>query len=246
MPSGSNTRCAEEVLERLTGGPGDEHTEHVGADVVQPSLARLVQQWQRPEPAHPLIGLGRPLRLRWAVSQPERTHRLEQWLRPRCREVHAEPEQERHDVADRDRSVRRDGLAVDRPSWLDEHPPVGQFRQQLVDRLVEAQPALLDQEQRADGDDRLGHRGDPEDGVTVDRRRLAAGERAGKSDVEIVAARRQPGDPADVTALDVARHHVAQTLQPRGIESTHTGSDVQGARNSPPAMTTSLLHGKSR
>ena len=66
------------------------------------------------------------------------------------------------------------------PVRLDEHPPVGQLRQQLVDRLVEAQPALLDQEQRADGDDRLGHRGDPEDGVAVDRRCLATGEHAAK------------------------------------------------------------------
>ena len=64
----------------------------------------------------------------------------------------------------------RDGLTVDRPSWLDEHPAVGQLREQLVDRLVEAQPALLDQEQGADRDDRLGHRGDPEDGVVADRR----------------------------------------------------------------------------
>ena len=100
-------------------------------------------------------------------AQPELAHRVEQRLRPRRREVHAEPEPERQHVVHRDRPLGRDGVAVDRPRGVDEHPPVGQLGQQLVDRIVEAQPALLDEEQRADRHDRLGHRGDAEDAVAA-------------------------------------------------------------------------------
>ena len=48
-----------------------------------------------------------------------------------------------------------------------------------------------------------------------DRRWLAPGERAGDADLDVVAACGQPGDAADVAALHVAGHDVAQPLEPR-------------------------------
>ncbi len=45
---------------------------------------------------------------------------------------------------------------------------VGQLGEEAVDRLVEADHALLDEHQRGHGGDRLGHRRDPEDAVAAD------------------------------------------------------------------------------
>ena len=145
IPSGSRA-LAQEHVEWLSGCPGDDHAQHVGAGVVQPVLPRLVQQRQRAQPADPLVGFGRTLRPRWSVAQFQRAHRLEQRLRPRRGEVHSESEAEGEHIAERDRAFGRNGLAVDRATRVGEHTPVGELGQQVVDRLVEAQPALLDEE----------------------------------------------------------------------------------------------------
>src|SRR5216683_930986 len=52
-------------------------------------------------------------------------------------------------------------LGVDGP----QDTAVGQFRDELVDGLLEAQEALFDQRHCGRGGDGLGERGDPEDGV---------------------------------------------------------------------------------
>ncbi len=48
---------------------------------------------------------------------------------------------------------------------LRKHLPAGEFGQQRVDRVVEPDPALLDQQHRRGRGDRLAHGADPEDGV---------------------------------------------------------------------------------
>ena len=48
-----------------------------------------------------------------------------------------------------------------------EHSAVGQFREQPVDRLVESEPAFLDEHHDRGRADRLGHRGNPEDRVAA-------------------------------------------------------------------------------
>ena len=137
---------AQELLERLTGGACDQHAEDVRSGVVEPPLTRLVQQRQRGQPADPLVGRRRYLRPRWTVAQPEGGHRLDQRLRPRCGEVDPQPELERQHVADGDRTAGGDRRAVDGPAWVDEHATVGQLGQQVLDGVVEPQPALLDEE----------------------------------------------------------------------------------------------------
>ena len=222
MPSGSNTRSRRNTSSGCPAARAIEHAEHVGAGVVQPALARLVQQRQGAEPAHPLVGLGRHLRLRRAGAQAELAHRLEQRLRPRRLEVHAEPEPEREHVVQRDRPVGGDGVAVDRAPRVDEHPPVGELGQQVVDGIVEPQPALLDEDQRADGDDRLGHRRDAEDRVAADRlapRRGSARRRHPTSTSSSRAA--SQATPPTVSRSTWPAMTSPQPLEPVGIESTH-------------------------
>jgi hypothetical protein len=223
---------AEEFVEGLPGRSGDEHPQDVRADVVQPPLARLVQQGRGGQPADPLVRVGRHLRLGRTAAEAELTHLLQQRLRPRGGEVHAPPQPERQEVAERDRPVRRDGVAVERPPPVDEHPPIGQLGQQVVDRVVEAQAALLDQDQRADRSDRLGHRGDAEDAVALDGRRFAPAEAARPPHLDVVIAGRQPGDAADVVPFDVAGHDIAESPDPPFVESTHMGFDPTPVPNS--------------
>ena len=54
-----------------------------------------------------------------------------------------------------------------------QHLAMGELGHQIVDRLVEAQDALLDQRHRRRGGDRLAQRGDAEDGVSGQRLGLA-------------------------------------------------------------------------
>ena len=159
----------QEDVERLTGRPGDEDAEHVRSGVVQPPFARLVEEGQRRQPAHPLVRLGRLLRFGRAAPMPRSLHRFEQRLGPRRLEVHADPETERQDVVHRDRPMRRDGVALDRAPRVDEHPPVGELGKQVVDRVLEPEPALLDEDERGHRDDRLRHRRDAKDGVAANR-----------------------------------------------------------------------------
>ena len=168
MPSGSNTRSRKKTSSGWPAARAIEHAQHIGTRVVQPPLARLVQERQRREPAHPLVGLGRHLRLRWPAAEVERVHRLHERLRPRRGEVHAETEAEREQVVDRDGPVAGT-VSPRRPPAVDEHAPVRQLGKQVVDRVVEPQPALLDEDHRRHGRDRLGHRRDAEDAVAARR-----------------------------------------------------------------------------
>ena len=95
------TRRAADPMHRAISTPSTSD-----AGVVQPAFARLVEQRQRAQPAHPLVGLGRHLRLGRAAAQSEIAHRFQQRLRPPGGEVHAQPEPEREEVAHGDRSVR--------------------------------------------------------------------------------------------------------------------------------------------
>ena len=211
MPSGSNTRSRRNTSSGLTGGAGDQHAEHVGAGVVQPPLARLVEQRQRRQPAHPLVGLRRHLRCRRPAPRPSSPIASSSGCGHGAAKSMPSPR----------RKVRRSrtvigrcaghGVAVDRSPRVDEDPPVGELGQQVVDRIVEPQPALLDEDQGADRDDRLGHRRDAEDRCRGEpvapspRVRVPA-----TPDLDVVVAGGQPGDAADGVALHVAGHDVAQ------------------------------------
>jgi hypothetical protein len=216
---------------RLAGSPGDQHAEHVRPRVVQPSLPRLIEQRQRGKPAHPFVGRGRPLRFRRTAAQSELAHGLEQRLGPGRLEVHPEPERERQDIANRDRPASRDGVAVKWTAPIDEHPSVGELGDQRVHRILETQLAVLDQEQRPDSNDRLGHGGDAENAVPTNGFGFAAGEAAGDADLDVVAAGRQPRNAADAVLFHMTRHHVAQVSEPAWIESAHAGMTLWRRRS---------------
>ena len=111
---------------------------------------------------------------------------------------------------------RRDGL-FERPVRIGEHGHVRQFREELVDRVVEAERAVLDERHRAGGDDRLGHRAGAADRVGRHRRpraRALEGESACRLDVDLAAAGDDGDRTRDVAGVDVTLQHVSHPGQP--------------------------------
>ena len=76
-------------------------------------------------------------------------------------------------VAERDRPPRRAQLGLALGVEALEHARPGQRRHDAAEIGVEVEAALLDQLHAGSAGDRLGHRGDREDGVERHRRRLA-------------------------------------------------------------------------
>ena len=76
-----------------------------------------------------------------------------------------------------------DGV-VERRADRRQHPAIGQLRQVRVDAVVEAQHAVVDEHHRQHGDDRLGDRGDAEDRVALQRRRVVDARRPEHGDVD--------------------------------------------------------------
>jgi hypothetical protein len=74
---------------------------------------------------------------------------------------------------------------------------------------------LLDQEHGRRGGDRLRHRGDAEDRVSLDRVGATADLRADDIDVHLAPTADQCRDAGHVSVLDMARHRVAQAAEPR-------------------------------
>jgi hypothetical protein len=67
----------QEGIERLARCAGDQDAEHVGTRVVEPALTGLVHERHGAETADPLLERGRPRWRRWALTQPESRHRLQ-------------------------------------------------------------------------------------------------------------------------------------------------------------------------
>jgi hypothetical protein len=103
--------------------------------------------------------------------------------------------------------VRRDGL-LQRAVDAGQHPLAGQLGQQLVDRLLEVDDVVLDQDHRGGGEHRLGHRGDPEDRVAAHRHATVESRRADRLDPDVVAARDERDDPRELATLDACRHRL--------------------------------------
>jgi hypothetical protein len=117
--------------------------------------------------------------------------------------------------------VRRNGRTVDRAPRVDQRTAVGELRQQLLDAVIEAEPALLHEHERAGGDDRLRHRRDAKDAVAGHRGRLVTGQPPSNPGLDLPVPRHQPGHAADATALDVGRHDITQPLQAPRFERAH-------------------------
>ncbi len=110
---------------------------------------------------------------------------------------HAQAQAEGQQVSEGDRPVGGHGV-VQRAVDVLEHLAVGQFGQQAVDRLVPPQLALLDQDHRRHGGDRLGHRGDAEDRVPLERVVLAQVLVPDHVDHRLAAAMDHGDDPGDL------------------------------------------------
>ena len=133
-------------------------------------------------------------------------------------------------VVERDRALRRHGRAVERAASVDQHLAVGELGQQRVDGIVEPELALLDEDQRGDRRDRLGHRGDAEDAVAAHRLGLATSEVPGDAELDIVAARRQPRHAPHGVLFDMSCHHVPQSRDAFVVESAHHAHPTTGGR----------------
>ena len=134
-----------------------------------------------------------------------------------------------------DRSVCGDGLAIERLATIDEDPSVLELRQQFIDGVVQAQLALLDEQQRAYGDDRLGHGRDPEDAVALDWRGLTAGQGPGDTHVDFVSTGGQPRQATDTVVLDMTGHDRAESVETGMANSAHgVGNLANGQRAASP------------
>jgi len=190
MPSGSKMRFAQERLQRLAGDARDQHPEDVGAAVIHPPFARLVDERQAPEAFHQLVRrMRRQVRARRDACF---RHRGLDRVARGIGHHGADPEPKGQEIAQRDRTLGRHGI-VQRAVDGAQHLAVRQFGEPAVDRLIEPQLGLLDQDHGGDGGDRLGHRSDPEDGVAPHRILPACRFHADGIDVRLAA----PADQRD-------------------------------------------------
>ena len=181
-------RSLQERWERLIGGARDEHAEHVGARVIGPLLAGLMQQRQRTELLHPLVR-----RHRRRIGSGQQTGVADGFLNRILagrREYESHAEAERQQIARGDRPLRRHRL-VDRRVDPRQHAAVGEFRQEAIDGIVEAQFAFFDQYHRRNRGDRFRHRRDAEQRVALHRLRSADGVMSDGVDVNFAATAHQ-------------------------------------------------------
>jgi hypothetical protein len=183
------------------------------AAVVHPALARLVDERERAEPANPLI------RRRPGLVVLERVQRVGDRDRSRFGHHDAGAEGEGEQIPQRYRAFG----VFERPARIGEHGHVRQFREELVDRIVEAERAVLDERHRAGGDDRLRHRAGPADRVGCHRRPRASareGQIARCLDVDLAVAGDDGDRTWDVAGVDVTNEHVSHAGQPFRREAT--------------------------
>ncbi len=189
------------------GGPGDQHALDVGAGVVQPGLARLVQQRNPRQRLHPGIRRRNLVRQHRPLLQlaEQRGHRGQ-------REVGGEPDAGPggEQVGDGDRAGGGHHV-VDPARGRTHHDRRLQFRQPRPDRIVQREPAVLDQHHHGRGRDRLGQRGDPEDRIPDHRRGPLRIGRPGGLDLHPAAAGHQPHRTGHRAAVHVRLQDVAQT-----------------------------------
>ena len=239
-------RFEEAVLEKdaqwLACRARDQNAEHERGRVVLPPLARLVHQGQRCEVSDPVVGVVRRARVRLRHGELKFLRTLDDRIRrikPRGLdddEAIARPK--RQQILARDRAVGGNGL-VDRAVHALQHAAGGQLGEQPGDRLVQRQPAVIDQEHRRGSKDGLGHRRDAKDRVPPHRPVAAERHGADHVDVDIVALGNQCHDARQAAILDPGRHRLVEPVkaglgQRRGL---HTfGSAVALAYSGRPAV----------
>ena len=170
----------------------------------------------------PLVG-GVRRRWPWRAERAELQLPLGGLDRVRVGRRHdgAEAEAERQQVVERDRPRRRHGVV----EWCveaAEHAAIGELRENLVDRCVELQHTVVDEDHRRRGSDRFGQRRDPEDRVSLQRCVVVDGLGADHVDVHVIPVSVVAGDEGDeprhLARLDVPGQAVVQPLQPSTVK----------------------------
>lgn len=180
--------------------------------MVEPLLARLMDERQAAEALHQFVGWNR------RQHRPGRDARVGHCLLDRiARGKHhhrAETEPEGQEVAQGDRPSGRHCI-LQRAFERAQDVAVSQLRQPAVDWIVQAEPAFLDQDHRRRGHDRLGQRGDAEDGVAPHR--IAAADRfhADGIDMDLAAPAEQRDETRHLAARHMAEHDLAHVGEPR-------------------------------
>ena len=179
---------------------------NVGGGVVHPALTWLVDQRKAAEPADPLV------RRQYA----ECVQRVGDRDRCGLGRDHAGAEGIGQQVPQRDRAFRRNGV-VQWPVGVGEHGHVRQLREEVVDRVIQAQGAVLDERHRTRGDDRLRHRAHATDRVACHgRARPCALEReiARCFDVHLAVADEDGHRTRDEAGVDVPLEQIPHPGQP--------------------------------
>ena len=198
---------AQKISEGLAGSARDQHAQNVGAGVIEPAFAGLIDQRQAAQPLHEVV--GREIGLGWTGRQAGLRHRLLDRMPGRPDHHGAQTEGEGQEIAHADRTLCRH-RDVDRRFEALEHAAVGQFWQEIVDRIVEPELALLDQDQGRRRRDRLGHRGDAEDGVAPHRGVALERLPADRLDMGLAAPAHQRHQAGHGAARDVGGESMVQ------------------------------------
>ena len=222
MPSGSKMPGLKELGQIDPGHHLHQPAEHVGRESIRPALAGMEQQRQPADTSYcggerlgpaeaagdardPVVGRQHLVTVAFAVGQPGGM---------------SEEVAHRH-----------------RPLWLDQpkraaipyplqHLGVRELRQVARHRMVQQNTPLLDQHHHGDAGDRLGHRGDAEQGVGRHRAALLAVRHPEGAQMGDLAA---PGDQrrgsGHVAIVDVGTKEIVQPFQPPRAQSHRLGRD---------------------
>ncbi len=195
----------QEGAEGFAGDDFDEAAENVGGAAVVPFGARLTHQRQ----ARDQCGVFGVADLAAAHPRPlvKLLHQAVAGML--VGDARGVPQQ----ILDRDRPLWRHKLKL--AVVFDADFLVGKFRNVFGNRIVEQEIAFLEQHHDADGDDRLGHGEDAEQGIVRHRRRaggILPAERVEPAD--LTAAGDHHGHARRGSLVDVALERVRHPLQP--------------------------------
>jgi hypothetical protein len=103
-----------------------------------------------------------------------------------------------------------------------QHATVRELGDPGIDRIVEPDSAIFDQNHRGNRGDRFGQRRDAKDRVARHRRRIAHGRRAKRLDVKVVVAADERDESGRVAAFHVSRQNSMHEVEPRLCETCST------------------------
>lgn len=178
-------------------------------------MSRLVRQGQRAQPSQPLF--RRQVRRDWAGLDPDLRH-LGHQRAVQVAEVGPIATGEREQVSCGDGPVCGNRV-IERSRRLPQHPSIPQFAKQLGQRIIETELALFEQHEHGGGGDRLGRRGQAENGVAAHRRVFAQNSRSQRFDMRLLATVHESDEAGHIPRGHVTLHHPVEPFQARRGEA---------------------------